>query len=40
MDFLMTFEEVATYLPLSKDRVYCMAQTRKIPASKVGNPWR
>lgn len=40
MDSLMTLEEVATYLRLSKDTVYRMAQTGKIPASKVGNQWR
>lgn len=40
MDSLMTLEEVAAYLRLSKDTVYRMAQTGKIPASKVGNQWR
>lgn len=40
MGLLMTLEEVATYLRLSKDTVYRMAQTGKIPASKVGNQWR
>ena len=40
MDSLMTLVEVATYLRLSKDTVYRMAQTGKIPASKVGNQWR
>ncbi len=40
MDELMTLEEVAAYLRLSKDTLYRMAQTGKIPASKVGNQWR
>ncbi len=40
MDELMTLEEVATYLRLSKDTLYRMAQTGKIPASKVGTQWR
>ena len=37
---LMTIEEVAAYLRLSKDTVYRMAQTGRIPASKVGTQWR
>jgi len=36
----MTLEEVADFLRLSKDTVYRMANTGKIPASKVGNQWR
>ena len=40
MDSLITLEEVAAYLRLSKDTVYRMAQAGKIPASKVGNQWR
>ena len=40
MDPLMTLEEVAAYLRLSKDTVYRMAQAGKIPASKVGTQWR
>ncbi len=40
MEKLMTLEEVADYLRLSKDTVYRMANTGKIPASKVGNQWR
>ena len=37
---LMTIEEVAAYLRLSKDTVYRMAQSGRIPASKVGTQWR
>ncbi|MBW2149002.1 MAG: helix-turn-helix domain-containing protein [Deltaproteobacteria bacterium] len=40
MNALMTLGEVATYLRLSKDTVYRMAQTGKIPACKVGTLWR
>ena len=40
MDTLMTLEEVAAYLRLSKDTVYRMAQGSKIPASKLGTQWR
>ena len=40
METLMTLEEVAAYLRLSKDTVYRMAQTGRIPASKVGTLWR
>ena len=35
MEFLMTLEEVAAYLRLSKDTVYRLANAAKIPASKV-----
>ena len=40
MDSLLTIEEVATFLNLSRDTVYRMAQVGKIPASKVGTQWR
>jgi excisionase family DNA binding protein len=40
MEKLMTLEEVADYLRLSKDTVYRLANTGKLPASKVGNQWR
>jgi len=40
MASLMTIGEVAAYLRLSKDTVYRMAQSGKIPASKVGTQWR
>jgi len=40
MDTLMTLDEVAAYLRLSKDTVYRMAQSGRIPASKVGTQWR
>lgn len=37
---MMTLPEVAEYLRLSKDTVYRMANTGKLPGSKVGNQWR
>jgi len=40
MEKLLTLEEVADYLRLSKDTVYRLANTGKIPASKVGSQWR
>lgn len=40
MDKLMTLEEVADYLRLSKDTIYRMAHAGTIPASKVGTQWR
>ena len=40
MDNLMTLAEVAAYLRLSKDTVYRMASSGKLPASKVGSQWR
>ena len=36
----MTLQEVAEYLQLSKDMIYRLAQTGRIPASKVGSRWR
>lgn len=40
MEVLMTIEEVAAFLSLSRDTVYRMVQSGKLPASKVGNQWR
>ena len=40
LDSLMTLEEMAAYLRLSRDTVYRMVQKGKIPASKVGTQWR
>ena len=39
-DRWMTLQEVAEYLQLSKDMIYRLAQTGKIPASKIGSRWR
>jgi excisionase family DNA binding protein len=40
MNAPMTLDEVAAYPRLSKDTVYRMAQSGKMPASKVGTQWR
>ena len=39
-DKWMTVKEVAEYLQVSPDIIYRLAQTSKIPASKVGVQWR
>lgn len=36
----MTLQEVAEYLQLSKDMIYRLAQSGRMPASKVGSRWR
>jgi excisionase family DNA binding protein len=36
----LTIEELATYLKLSRTKLYGMAQRCEIPASKIGNQWR
>ena len=36
----ITLQEVAEYLQLSKDLIYRLAQSGRIPASKVGSRWR
>ncbi len=40
MEQLMTIEDVANYLKMSKNKIYTMAQRNLIPASKIGNQWR
>jgi len=37
---LITLDELANYLKVSRDTVYRMAQSGKIPGVKVGNQWR
>lgn len=39
-DEIMTLEEVAAYLKLKKQTIYTWAQTKKIPAAKLGKEWR
>ena len=39
-DDIMTLEEVAAYLKLKKQTIYTWAQTKKIPAAKLGKEWR
>jgi len=40
MEELLTLEEVAKYLKISKYTLYKMLEKRKIPAFKVANQWR
>jgi len=37
---LMTIEEVAAYMRVSRFTVYRLAKDRAIPAAKVGRQWR
>lgn len=39
-DEILTIEELARYLKLSKSTVYKLAQEKKIPGQKVGRHWR
>ena len=39
-DKWMTIEELASYLKLSRSKLYGLAQRGQIPASKIGNQWR
>lgn len=40
MDHLMTIEEVAQYMRVSRFTVYRLAKDRAIPATKIGRQWR
>ncbi len=40
MEELLTLEELAKYLKISKHTLYKMLEKRKIPAFKVANQWR
>ena len=40
MDPLVTIEQVATYLQVSKDTVYRLAQAGSLPGAKIGQQWR
>ena len=40
MDQLMTIEEVASYMRVSRFTVYRLAKDRSIPATKIGRQWR
>jgi excisionase family DNA binding protein len=37
---ILTLEDVAEYLRLSKNTVYNLSRNGKIPAIRVGNQWR
>lgn len=40
MDRLMTIDEVAAYMQVSRFTLYRLAKNRFIPATKVGRQWR
>ncbi len=40
MDELLTVEEVATYLRVSRSTVWRWCQAKKVPAFKIGREWR
>ncbi len=39
-DKWLTIDELAKYLKLSQTKLYRMAQSVEIPASKIGSQWR
>ena len=39
-DALMTIEELAAYLKLSKSSLYQFARAGKVPGVKIGQQWR
>lgn len=40
MEDLLTLEELARYLKISKPTLYKMVEKGKIPALKIANQWR
>lgn len=40
MDRLLTIDEVADYMQVSRFTVYRLAKDRAIPATKIGRQWR
>ena len=40
MNALMTIDEVAAYMQVSRFTVYRLAKDRTIPATKIGRQWR
>ena len=40
MEQLMTIEEVAQYMRVSRFTVYRLAKSHSIPATKIGRQWR
>lgn len=39
-DQWLTLDELASYLKISRSKIYQMAQNAEIPASKIGKQWR
>ncbi|MBI1953033.1 MAG: helix-turn-helix domain-containing protein [Candidatus Omnitrophica bacterium] len=40
MNRLMTIEEVAAYMQVSRFTVYRLAKERSMPATRIGRQWR
>ncbi|MDX9840335.1 MAG: helix-turn-helix domain-containing protein [Desulfobulbus sp.] len=40
LDKWLTIDELASYIKISRTKLYGMAQRGEIPASKIGNQWR
>ena len=40
MERLLTIDEVATYMQVSRFTVYRLAKEHSIPATKIGRQWR
>ena len=40
LDKWLTLDELATYLKISRAKLYQMSQDAEIPASKLGHQWR
>ena len=40
VDSVMTIDELASYLKLSKSTLYKLCQNGKVPGQKVGRHWR
>ncbi len=39
-DQWLTLDELASYLKISRSKIYQMSQDAEIPASKIGKQWR
>jgi PTS system nitrogen regulatory IIA component len=39
-DKWLTIDELASYIKMSRTKLYGMAQRGEVPASKIGNQWR
>jgi len=39
-DQWLTLDELASYLKISRSKIYQMSQNAEIPASKIGKQWR
>jgi excisionase family DNA binding protein len=39
-DYIMTLDDLAAYIKLSKSSLYKLCQAGKVPGTKVGRHWR